>query len=384
VDALEQDFAAGRLDGHEPPCLSLYQSTHRTFPENEQDPIRYRNLLRDLEGSLRERFPAADADGLLAPFQRLANDADFWNHALDGLAVLGAKDAFHVYRLQRPVPERVVVADRLYTKPLIRVLQSADRFQVLGISRGSMRLFEGNRDAVDEIEPADEVPRTMTDALGEDVTEPHLTVASYEGTGGTPGATAHHGHGGKDAEVDVDAERYFRAVDRTVLEHHSKRSELPLILAALPEHHHRFRALSHNPFLVEEGVETNPDALALDDLAERAWAILEPRYLADMAKLAERFGTARAQGLGDDDVEAVAEAAVKGRVETLLVEDHRAIPGRVDTVTGEVQRSAPQGPVFDDVLDDLVSVVQEMSGRVLIVPTEQMPTDTGVAAIYRY
>ncbi len=384
MDALEQDVAAGRLERTPPPCLSLYQPTHRTFPENQQDPIRFRNLVRELEEALRERFPAADAEGLLAPFWRLAEDADFWNHALDGLAVLGAPDTFHVYRLQRPVPERVLAADHLYTKPLIRILQSADRFQVLGISRGSMRLFEGNRDALDEIEPADEVPRTMTDALGDDVTEPHLTVASYEGRGGTPGATAHHGHGGKPAEVDVDAERYFRAVDRTVLEHHSQRSELPLVLAALPEHHHRFRALSHNPFLVDEGVETNPDALALDELKERAWAILEPRFLADMAQLAERFGNARAQGQGDDDVATVAEAAVKGRVDTLLVEAHRAIPGRLDAATGEVQRSEPHGAVLDDVLDDLVSVVQHMGGRVLIVPAEQMPTDTGVAAIYRY
>ncbi len=384
MDALEQDFGAGRFEGVEPPCLSLYQPTHRTFPENQQDPIRYRNLLRALEASLGERFPNADTDGLLAPFRRLADDVDFWNHALDGLAVLGSADAFHVYRLQRTVPELVAAADHLHTKPLVRILQSADRFQVLGISRGSMRLFEGNRDAVDEIEPADEVPRTMTDALGEDVTEPHLTVASYEGTGGTPGATAHHGHGGKDAEVDVDAERYFRAVDRAVLEHHSQRSELPLILAALPEHHHRFRALSHNPFLVEEGVETNPDALALDELKERAWAILEPRFLADMAKLAERFGTAQAQGLGDDDVAAVAEAAVKGRVDTVLVEAERAIPGHLDPATGEVQRSEARGAVFDDILDDVVGVVRQMGGRVLIVPAEQMPTETGVAAIYRY
>jgi hypothetical protein len=30
-----------------------------------------------------------------------------------------------------------------------------------------------------------------------------------------------------------------------VFEHHSRRSGLPLILAALPEHHHLFRRVSH-------------------------------------------------------------------------------------------------------------------------------------------
>ncbi len=32
-------------------------------------------------------------------------------------------------------------------------LQSADRFQVLGLSRDRIQLFEGNRNALDKLEP---------------------------------------------------------------------------------------------------------------------------------------------------------------------------------------------------------------------------------------
>jgi len=70
------------------------------------------------------------------------------------LAVLAAPGLFRVYRLQRPVPELVVVADSFHTKPLMRILQSADRYQVLGLNRQEIKLFEGNRDALDEIELA--------------------------------------------------------------------------------------------------------------------------------------------------------------------------------------------------------------------------------------
>jgi hypothetical protein len=34
---------------HRPPCLSPYQPMHRHRPENQQDPIRFRNLLKKLE-----------------------------------------------------------------------------------------------------------------------------------------------------------------------------------------------------------------------------------------------------------------------------------------------------------------------------------------------
>ena len=74
---------------HGTPCLSLYQPTHRSFPDNRQDPIRFRNLVKTLDERLREADPAADANALLAPFHALAEDRDFWNHAQDALAVLG-------------------------------------------------------------------------------------------------------------------------------------------------------------------------------------------------------------------------------------------------------------------------------------------------------
>ena len=109
----------------------------------------------------------------------LAADAAFWNHTLDGLAVLGGPDLFNVYRLQRPVHELAVVADSFHIKPLVRIMQSADRYQVLALNRREIKLFEGNRDVLDKIALAPGVPQTITEALGEELTEPHQTVASY-------------------------------------------------------------------------------------------------------------------------------------------------------------------------------------------------------------
>lgn len=384
MNSLDKDYAAGLLDNCDPPCLSLYQPTHRHYPDNQQDPIRFGNLLKALEESLLQQFPKDEIRPLLEPFLALADDRDFWNHTLDALAVLGARGMFRVYKLQRPVAELAVVADSLHIKPLMRILQSADRYQVLGLNRKEMKLFEGNRDALDEIEPAQGVPRTITEALGEELTEPHQTVASYGGVGGGHSAI-HHGHGGKESEVDIDAERFFRAVDRTVLEHHSQPSGLPLILAALPEHHHMFHDVSHNPFLIPESIDIHPDALpSIDELRQRAWQLMEPRYLGRLAALVEEFGNARSKGLGGDELTQVAKAVVGGRVATLLIEARREIPGRINAATGDIELDNLTHPEVDDVLDDLATLSLQMGGKVVIVPTERMPTETGVAAIYRY
>jgi hypothetical protein len=41
----------------------------------------------------------------------------------------------------------------------------------------------------------------------------------------------------------------------------------------------------------------------------------------------------------------------------------------------------PQG---DDLLDDLGELVEKVGGRVLVIPGEQMPGRTRLAATYRY
>ncbi len=384
VNRVDQDAAAGLWDDCDPPCLSLYQPTHRDHPDNEQDPIRFKNLVKALEDSLRQKFASDEIQPLLEPLLALADDREFWNCTFDGLAVLRDRNRFRVYKLQRPVPELAVVADSFHTKPLLRILQSADRYQVLALSRHEMKVFEGNRDALDEITPADGVPQTITEALGDELTDSRQTVSAYGGSGGGQ-APMHHGHGGRKAELDDDAERFFRAVDRAVLEHHSKPSGLPLLLAALPEHHHMFHALSHNPFLISESLDVHPDALASsDDFRERVWQTIEPRYLERLAGLVDAFGSNQPKGLGSDDLAEVARAAVGGRVATLLIEARREIPGRVDATTGELEFDDLSHPETDDVLDDLGALVLKMGGEVVVVPKERMPTGTGIAAIYRY
>ena len=381
MHSLSDDYQTGLLRSSKPPCLSLYQGTHRHPLENQQDPIRFRNLVKSLEESLRQKYARREVQSLLEPFHALAQDHHFWIYALDGLAVLGAPALFRVYLLQRPVPDIAIVADSFHLKPLMRILQSADRYHVLGVNRREIKLFEGNRDVLDEIEPAPAVPRTITEAVGEKSGEPPL-LSTYSAGAGGPGI--HHGFGSKQDQLDSDVERFFRAVDRAVLEHHSAPSRLPLILAALPENQSFFRQISENPYLVVDGVNVYPDALPSGALRERAWRLLEPQYLARLGSFVDQFGKTKSKGLGSENLEQVAEAAANGRVATLLIEAERHLPGKIDYATGRIFLGDLEHPEIDDLIDDLGELVVSKGGEVVVVPAERMPTRTGIAAIYRF
>lgn len=379
------------------PCVSIYMPMQRRFPEQAQNEVRLRNLLKEVQDAERRTDVPTPDDDILGRLRALLDDRELWTHPADGLAVFAAPGFFRVLRLPRPVTARVVVARRFHIKPLLRMVQSADRFQVLVLNRERIRLLEGNRDGLEEVELAPAVPQTIEEALGERLTEAQTHAYSYGtgpagGAGGRGGMEAgpkvggiRHGQGSKKDELDVDIERFFRAVDRAILEHHSRPSGLPLILAALPEHHAPFRQLSHNAQLLEHGIEANADALADDELRERAWRCMEPVYLQRLQLVTDRYGAARGANRGDDALPQVALAAVVGRVDVLLLERERQVEGSMDPDTGVLHvADTVESPTAGDILDDLAEAVLRNGGEVVIVPPERMPGTTGLAAIYRY
>lgn len=375
------------LERHDPPCVSVYLPTARTYPDSQQDPVRYRNLVDRAEMMLREKYPPGKTVGLIAKLRNLLKDDAFWTQRLDGLAVLGSPDTFYVFELNRPTPELAFVNQSFHVKPLLRIAQSADRFQVLCLTREEVQLYEGNRDGLAPIRPAG-IPWTITEALGG---EPRQHKVAQK-PGKSAGATQPHsarveggpGHAAQGDDAKLDAERFFRAVDRAVWENVSRHSELPLIVAAVPQHQAMFRALTHSPRLVPQGIEWNPSAMSVRELCDAAWRCVEPNYLARLQRLVEDFHTARSRFQGSDDVCAVAKAARDGRVGVLLVEADRVIPGRFDPQTGEAQPAPMNTAGVDDLLDDVAETVLRMKGTVVVVPRDRMPTATGLAATNRF
>lgn len=350
---------AALLAPHEPPCISLYLPTHRRHPEREADPIRYRNLLKSVESSLLEKYSKREFRPLLEPLEALAHDVPFWSSRTDALAIFSSAESFSQFDLQRHADELAVVADSFHIKPLLRVLQSADRYQVLCVGLSGARLYEGNRDALDEVELAGESAQ---------IARPFA-----------PGERQSH----KDIR-HAELGAWLRTIDTAVDEHHSKPSGLPLLLVCLPELQSPYREASRNPRLLAASVSANPDTLDIDALRTLAWQTIEPSYIARLQGLVDTYEAARARGTGALLLDDVGAAAVQGRIGTLLVEADREIGGTVDRDTGRVRLRPIDDPAVDDVLDDIAEAVLRGRGEVVIVPTARMPSTTGLAAIYRY
>jgi hypothetical protein len=364
-------------------CLSVYMPTHRSHPENLQDPILFRNLLKELQESLALKHASKDVTKIMEPLTRLSENKELWNHTQDGLAIFSEGDILQIFGLPVSVPQLVIAAETFHTKPIQKYLQSVERFQVLGLSLHEFKMFEGNRHSMVRLDIDQNIATNIKEVLGDELTDEHTTVASYGGVGGNKGNMV-HGHGSRKDELDKDAERYFREVAKIVQEKFSVPSGLPLILAALPEHHALFHDVNNNSLLLKDSIAVNPLSVSTEKLAELAWQVMEPQYHNLLEKYSDDYNTSKANATGSDQLDEIAASAASGRIDTILIEENKVIPGKLDSQTGAIDRMDLNHPEVDDVLDDLGEMVIRMGGRIVIIPQEKMPTDNGVAAIYRY
>lgn len=376
--SLNKELLQELLAVAEPACLSLYMPTHRSHPENLQNPVRFKNLMKDLEESLLLKYSNATTQEYLDPLIELTSEEGFWNHTSAGLAIFSSSHFIKAINLTEAPEEMAIVADSFHTKPLQQHLQSSGRFHVLALSLNEVKLFEGNRHSLIEVELHPMIDEERVDALGEE-----LDRNSMQGPSAT--GSFHFTQGSKNDESDGEMEHYFREVANAVQENHSKKTGIPLLLAALPEHHHLFQKVSKNSMLLDEGIKVNPTTLSTEKMAVLAWEIIEPEFLRKQEELISRYNQAKANGLGSDEIKEVAVALVEGRVDTLIIESDRIIASQItNLVTGKVQNKDLSNPKVDDLLDDMSELAIRMGGQVTVLTAEQMPSKSGVAAIFRY
>jgi hypothetical protein len=366
--------------------------THRAGAETQQNPIRLKNLL----GQAEERLLASDRDrggrGLrtpevqarLEPASELVEDGQFWQHQSDGLAIFISAEIAEHYRLPFDFEELVVVADRFHMKPLLRLLSGDGHFFILALSQDQVRLLQGSRYSVGAVE-LESAPSNLAEALRFDDPERRLQFHTASGpTGGKGGRPAmFYGQGAPSQDEKGDILRYFQKLDAGLQEFLSG-EQAPLVLAGVDYLLPLYREANTYPHLVEKGIEGNPENLSAKELHQRAWAIVQPRFLGEREVAAERYRQLAGTDQATDDLNEIVPAAYHGRVETLFVALDLQQWGTFDPAANEVRLRQEREPGAGDLLDFAAVQALLHGASVYVVEPDQMPAGASLAAVFRY
>lgn len=364
-------------------AVSLYMPTVQAGAETQQNPIRYKNLVREIETRLTAlELESAAVQTVLEPFQPLLEDDDFWQHQSHGLAILRDSNLFKVYCLPVAFDELVVVSEQFHIKPLLSYLMGDGRFYVLALSQNAVRMLECTRDHAREIE-LDQVPQGLADTLR--YHDPEQQLQFHTGTTGGQGnrAAIYHGQGGGKDVSKAYLLEYFRQVDRGL--HDILRDEqTPLVLAGVEYLQPIYREANTYGHLIESGITGNPDYLAIDALHERAWPLVEPIFLRAQEEAAAKYKQYAGSEQASDDLSAIVPAAYFGRIDTLFVALDIQQWGRFDRQTATVTLDDEEGEAAEDLLNAAALHTFLNGGSVYAVEPGAVPSSRSIAAVYRY
>ncbi len=381
-----RDAIASLMAQTDKPRVSVYLPTHHTSPDCDQDPIRFKSLLKRAEQMLEQQGARAQwIRNALEPGLALQRDDEFWRHQGAGLAAFISEEGLEVFRLPVAVEELVVVADHYHLKPLLQVLASDARFHVLAISQHAVRLFEATRDTMRALDLID-IPRDLRDTVGYDWEQRSLQF--HTGTGGAKGQSGmrggmFHGHGAPRDDEKAEIAQYLREVDEGVVKLVGEEG-VPVVLAAVGYIASMYKKLSDHPNVVEQTIDGNPDEMAASDLHRDAWKLVQPIVAEERRGAVARYHEAVGGNRATNDLQHVLGAALDGRIDTIFVTLGEQCWGTFDAQLRVVTKHAAQQPGDRDLLD--LAAVQSFVTRAAVyaVPRDEVPDEGMVAAILRY
>jgi len=365
------------------PCISLFMPTHRAGPQTQQDPVRFKNLLSTAEEQMvAQGIRAPEAKAFLEPTQKLLQDSLFWQHQSDGLALFLCAEYFRFFRLPLDFQELVVVADRFHIKPLLPLFSGDGRFYILALSQNEVRLLQGTRDIVQEINPQG-IPHSLAEALRYD--DPQRQLQFHTQTAGGPNkrSAMFHGHGVGADDTKDNILRYCQQIDRGLHEV-LKDEQAPLVCAGVDYLLSIYKEANTYSPLMDKGVDGNPEEMSEEDLHKRAWSIVEPYFEREQQEALAQYRQFIGTGKGSHDVKEIIPAASFGRVEALFCAVGIQQWGLFDADTGSVTLHDRKQPGDEDLFDSAAVQTLLHGGTVYGMEPEAVPDGAPLAALFRY
>ncbi|MFM7365535.1 MAG: hypothetical protein ACKO11_13775 [Cuspidothrix sp.] len=370
------------------PCISLYLPVEKVGGETRQNPIRFKNLIREAENRLDEiGLRHAETVSLLKPVMELDN-TDFWENQNHGLVIFTSPNLFHHYCLPISCPQLVVIGNNFHIKPLLNLINNDAKFYILALSQHHVKFYSGTRYQLNEV-AVENMPHNLDETLLEDELQKGIQHRVGIPLGATsaaqhPGSV--HGQGSPDREKhEEDILQFCYAVDSAL--HQKIRGEkTPLLLAGVEYLLPIYRQANTYPYLLETGIYGNAEILKPQELNHAAWEIVQPLFQQEYQNLIEvylQLAGEKSRKIAND-IQEIITAAYYQRVDTLFLPIKQYIWGKFDRQNVTVDLHSEPELDDEDMLNFAAIHTLLNGGKVYHLQPESILDGVNVGAIFRY
>ncbi|MFO7852163.1 MAG: hypothetical protein ACQERS_04905 [Bacteroidota bacterium] len=370
---------------HEDNCISIYVPTSRAGEKviSKHAQKKLKNKLKEIRSDLVEAgMNEKETGSLLKPAEELLEDDNFWRKQSDGLAIFIKRNDMKWFTLPVHFEEKIYIGDHFYLLPLFPFFNNDGEFYLLALSQKEVKLYECSKNYITEIVIDDLIPGSLEDVVGYDYEEKSLQYRT--GHGGDGGAMFH----GQGRSKDKDKEeivRYFRAVDKGLMELLAD-DKKPMVLACVDYYYPVYKRLTAYPELFEKFVNGNPDDEDPLVLHSEAWLLIKDHFRKQRGNKINQFRELSGSDKTAVTTGDVVTASVDGRVDTLFIVEGKDKYGNYDPEKRKVYISPGERKQGDVSLFNFSAINTLLNGGWVYISTEdEMPSkDTEINAILRY
>jgi len=352
--------------------LSLYMPTAKAGSEIRQNSIRYKNLLKQIQDSIKDRE-------IWDTISSVEGEPDFWNTQLHGLAVLGTPDLLRLYRLPMTLPELVRVNTHFHLRPLLPFLNNNGSFLVLTIDQQKIRLWLGSHfDKLVEI-PLPDLPTSFEDYLAT-----YDTKAEIQFRGGHFGGSGNqglfHGHGDVTVKEETEIKHFLQHFDGEI-SNLLKEYNLPLVIAGVESILPLYLEANTYKLMIGKGIDVQPESISEDKLRQKAWELVEPYYQASQQQYLAEIGEQSHVDRVTNELARILQDSFQGKVKALFVSPQAERWGYFNPDTQAVDFHQERQADSQDLYDTAVEWVLKRGGDVYLDEDQSSPP---ITALLRY
>jgi len=354
------------------PSITITLPTHRTFPEKEKDPVRVKNLIREVEDRLLQEYEARDIQDIMQKLWDLADSIDH-NHNLEGMMIIANREVAKVYKLPTRLEEKVTVAEDFLVRDLLLAQSRVQSYWVLTLAENPTRLFHADNDQLQEVQDygfpfVNEDPGTR------------MTLDTRYGTK-------------PDSERDEHLRIFFRNIDAG-LKQALDLEDLPVVLLGVDKNLGFFKEVAQNYGKVLTVIEGNHDLDTADNTALKLSALVWPRVQEVMHEqthnnVAQSIDDAVSSNTFFTDLNDIWVATLDGRGAKLFVEEGFSFTAKVSedgrsiTVVDEPEAYRNR-EVLHDAVNRIIEHMLQTSGEVIFVEPGRLGDSRQMFLTLRY
>lgn len=343
------------------PCVTISLNTHRTHPDNLQDEIILKKLLREAENRVIAAYDKKTVAPLLKRIETVAGKINR-NYNLDSLHIFLSNDTEEIVKLSVPTVENMVqVADSFNIRTLIKAYNRTDEYLILFLSQGGTSLYKAvNEDVIGKVE-------------NEDFPFPpnSLIVTDKEKRSDS-------------ALMDNMVLEYFNRIDKAMVKMNNE-TGLSCVIVCTESNYARLKHVADKPEIYLGYVAVDYNNKTEYNIGKQGWEIVKEHQRAQRTQAIEEMEEAVSQGKVLTDLQEIYQAAIDGRGELLIAREDFVQPVRMTSDrTFEIVSDKTQSGIIDDITGAIAWEVVSRNGRALFTTQEPLRKIGDIALKVRY